>query len=109
MSTAGDMYDGDDIDRSRDLARLYGCEFVDLNGFHISRELLQKVPVELMFRYNFVPLEETMDGRLAIAVAVPSQLMMIEELKLLLRRGVVTRVSPSRQIDAVLKRTEQGR
>jgi hypothetical protein len=40
--------------------------------------------VHLMFRYKFVPLEETADGKLAIAIADPSQLMMIDEISLLL-------------------------
>ncbi len=40
-----------------------------------------------MFRYNFVPLEETPDGKLAIAIGRPSQLMMIDEISLLLQKA----------------------
>jgi hypothetical protein len=41
-----------------------------------------------MFRYNFVPLEEMQDGRIAIAVADPSQLLMFDEISLLLASGL---------------------
>src|SRR3977135_986490 len=69
----------DEIARARDLARRYRCEFVDLSDFQLHHDLFEKIPVHLMFRYKFVPLEETADGRLAIAIADPSQLMMIDE------------------------------
>src|ERR1035438_8826524 len=61
-----------DLERAQDVARRYRCEFVDLSGFELHHELFKKIPVELMFRYNFVPLEETADGKLAIAIADPS-------------------------------------
>ena len=62
-----------------------------------------------MFRYNFVPLEETPDGRLAIAIADPSQLMMIDEISLLLRKQVTAKVSTLAQITDILKKTEQSK
>jgi hypothetical protein len=108
MAVAGGRYDGDDAERSRDVARRYGCEFVDLDGLGIGPQLLKRVPVEMMFRYNFVPLKETADGRLAIAIADPSQLMMIDEISLLLGKRIVTKVSSLKQICETLKRTEQS-
>jgi type IV pilus assembly protein PilB len=62
-----------------------------------------------MFRYNFVPLEETTDGKLAIAIADPSQLMMIDEISLLLSKRIVTKVSTLAQITEILKKTEQSK
>jgi type IV pilus assembly protein PilB len=108
MAIARDASDSDDTEWSRDLARRYGSEFADLNGFRIPGALLKKVPVELMFRYNFVPLEETQDGKLAIAIADPSQLLMIDEIELRLNRNIVTRVSTLKQIARILKKTEQS-
>src|SRR6266853_608491 len=108
MATRSDMFDNDGDEWSRDLARRYGSEFVGLDGFRIPRALLKKVPVELMFRYNFVPLEETHDGKLAIAIADPSQLMMIDEISLLLKQRIVTKVSTLKQISDILKKTEQS-
>jgi type II secretory ATPase GspE/PulE/Tfp pilus assembly ATPase PilB-like protein len=97
-----------DSDRAQDIARRYRCEFVDLNDFQLQHELFKKVPVDLMFRYNFIPLEETRDGKLAIAIADPSQLMMIDEISLLLGKRIVTKVSTLKQISDILKKTEQS-
>jgi type IV pilus assembly protein PilB len=93
---------------AKDMARRYRCEFVDLRNYPIQHDLLRKVPVELMFRFNFVPLEEVEDGTLVIAIADPSQLMMIDEVGLLLRRRVRTKVATLSQITDLLKKTEQS-
>src|SRR6202795_2769158 len=94
--------------RARDLAQRYRCEFVDLRNFQLHHELFRSIPVELMFRCNFIPLEDTADGRLAIAIADPSQLMMIDEIGLLLGKRIVTKVSTLKQISDILKKTEQS-
>src|ERR1700720_259205 len=80
----------DEVERARDLARRYRCEFIDLTDFQLHHDLFEKVPVHLMFRYKFVPLEETADGRLVIAIANPGELMMIDEVGLLLGKRIVT-------------------
>src|SRR5438132_8785173 len=99
----------DELERARDIARRYRCEFVDLSDFQLHHDLFEKIPVHLMFRYNFVPLDETADGRLAIAIADPSQLMMIDEISLLLGKRIVTKVSTLKQISEILKKTEQSK
>src|SRR3982751_2007825 len=99
---------GSEESRARDLARRYRCEFVDLKNFHIQHELFRSVPVDLMFRYNFVPLEQGDDGRLTVAIADPSRLMMIDELGLLLGKRIVTKVATLSQINDILKKTEQS-
>ena len=48
------------------LAKRYHSDFVDLKNFKIQHDLFKSVPVDMMFRYNFVPLEQA-GGRLAIA------------------------------------------
>ena len=98
----------DELERAQDTARRYRCEFVDLNDFQLHHDLFKKIPVDLMFRYNFIPLEETRDGKLAIAIADPSQLMMIDEISLLLSKRIVTKVSTLKQILDILKKTEQS-
>ncbi|MCU1310048.1 MAG: type secretion system protein [Candidatus Angelobacter sp.] len=97
----------DDQARARDLAKRYRSEFVDLRNFHIHHELFKSVPVDLMFRYNFVPLEEQ-NGKLSIAIADPSRLMMIDEIGLLLNKCIVTKVATLAQISDILKKTEQS-
>src|SRR5260370_34504545 len=94
--------------RAHDLARRYRSEFIDLRNFHIQHELFRSIPVDLMFRYNFVPLENLSDGRLAIAMADPSRLMMIDEIGLLLGKPILTKVSTLSQINDTLQKTEQS-
>jgi type II secretory ATPase GspE/PulE/Tfp pilus assembly ATPase PilB-like protein len=99
----------EELERAQDIARRYRCQFVDLHNFQLHHDLFKTIPVHLMFRYNFVPLEETEDGRLAIAIADPSQLMMIDEISLLLGKRIVTKVSTLAQITEILKKTEQSK
>ena len=99
--------DADAESRARELARRYRSEFVDLKNYHIQHELFRSVPVDLMFRYNFVPLEERGD-ELVIAISDPSRLMMIDEIGLLLNKRVRTKVATLVQIEEILKKTEQS-
>jgi type IV pilus assembly protein PilB len=89
------------------MAARYRCEFVDLRDYHLDAELFKTVPVDLMFRYNFVPLEQN-DSTLSIAIADPSKLMMIDEISLLLNRRIKTKVATLTQISDILKKTEQS-
>ena len=97
----------DEVERAQLMARRYHAEFVDLKNFKISHELFKSVPVDMMFRYNFVPLEQ-MEGRLAIAVSDPSKLMVLDEISGLLGQRLVTRVATLSQITELLKKTEQS-
>src|SRR6201986_2790621 len=82
----------DEFERAQSLARRYHADFVDLKNFKIQHELFRSVPVDMMFRYNFVPLEQ-LEGRLAIAVSDPSKLMVLDEISGLLGERLVTRVA----------------
>jgi type IV pilus assembly protein PilB len=96
-----------EAERAQMLARRYHAEFVDLKNFKIQHELFKSVPVDMMFRYSFVPLEQH-DGKLAIAVSDPSKLMVIDEISGLLGTRIVTRVATLSQINDLLKKTEQS-
>ncbi len=89
------------------LAARYRAEFVDLKNFKIQHDLLRTVPVELMFRYNFVPIEQKNDA-LVIAVSDPSRLMVLDEIAGLLGHRIIARVATLSQITEVLKKTEQS-
>ena len=104
------LYNNDQMtetERAQMLARRYHSEFVDLKHFKIQHELFKTVPVDMMFRYNFVPLEQA-GNRLAIAVADPSKLMMLDEIAGLLGTRLVTRVATLSQITELLKKSEQS-
>jgi type IV pilus assembly protein PilB len=97
----------DEESHARELASRYRCEFLDLRNVHLQPELFKRIPVEILFRYNFVPLQER-EGRLEIAIADPSQLMAIDEISILLGRRVLTKVATASQINEILKKTEQS-
>jgi type IV pilus assembly protein PilB len=97
----------DEETRAKELAKRYRCEFVDLRNFHLQHDLFKKVPVDLMFRHNFIPLEEN-NGRLSIAIADPSQLMVLDEIGVLLHKRVAPKVATLTQITDILKKTEQS-
>jgi type IV pilus assembly protein PilB len=94
-------------ERSRHLAERYRCPFVDLNEVRIDPELFRSIPAELMFRFNFVPLEAA-GGQLTVAVADPSHVLLSDELPLLLGKKLVLKVATPSQISDLLKRTEQS-
>ncbi|MGA7245261.1 MAG: GspE/PulE family protein [Terracidiphilus sp.] len=89
------------------LASRYRAEFVDLKNFKIQHDLLRTVPVELMFRYNFVPIEQHQDA-MVIAVSDPSRLMVLDEIAGLLGHRIIARVATLSQITDLLKKTEQS-
>jgi type IV pilus assembly protein PilB len=94
-------------EQAENLAHRYRAEFVDLKNFRIQHELLRTVPVELMFRYNFVPLEQ-LPNALVIAVSDPSRLMVLDEISGLLGQRIVARVATLSEISDLLKKTEQS-
>jgi type IV pilus assembly protein PilB len=94
-------------ERTRRLAERYRCPFIDLREHRIDPELFRSIPADLMFRYNFVPLESH-DNALVVAVADPSQLLLTDELALLLGKKLIIKVATASQISDLLKRTEQS-
>ncbi|HEV7968301.1 MAG TPA: GspE/PulE family protein [Candidatus Acidoferrales bacterium] len=94
-------------EKSRRLAERYRCGFVDLFEQRIDPELFRSIPAELMFRFNFVPMEAH-GGALVIAVADPSQVLLSDELPLLLGKKLILKVATPTQISDLLKRTEQS-
>jgi type IV pilus assembly protein PilB len=92
---------------ARKLAERYRFAFIDLREQRIDPELFRTIPADLMFRYNFVPLEAH-NNVLSIAAADPGQVQMSDELPLLLGKKLSIKVATPRQIADLLKRTEQS-
>ena len=92
---------------ARKLAERYRYAFIDLREQRIDPELIRTISADLMFRYNFVPLESR-NNVLAIAAADPGLVQSSDELTLLLGKKLLIRVATARQIADVLKRTEQS-
>lgn len=92
---------------AKSLASRYRCEYVDLKEARIDHNLFQHIPVDLMFRYNFVPLN-AFNGTLEIALADPRNLNLIDELSILLAKKLHIKVATLSQISDLLKKTEQS-
>src|SRR5579871_180014 len=96
-----------ETERSRTLAARYYHEFVDLREVRIDHDLFHSIPVDLMFRYNFVPIHAE-NGSLEIALADPRNLNLIDELAVLLNKKLRVKVATLSQISDMLKKTEQS-
>src|SRR5262244_4031564 len=105
MATAAD--EQAERETTRKVAERYRKEFIDLREQRIDPELFRAIPADLMFRYNFVPLE-VHNNLLSIAVADPAPVLLSDELSLLLGKKLHIKVATPRQISDLLKRTEQS-
>src|SRR5579872_1895899 len=99
--------DAAERERTQMLAERYRVPFIDMTEQRIDPELFHSIPAELMFRYNFVPLEAH-NNSLVVVVSDPSQLLVNDELSGLLGKKLIIRVATATQIGDLLKRTEQS-
>jgi len=88
---------------ARSLAERLGLQFHDVTSFAPDPVILQSVPVDLMFRYNFLPYREE-HGRLVLVMADPSDLTVIDDLAILLGRRIQAAVGTPSAITEALKR-----
>ncbi len=93
--------------KSQRLAARLGLEYVDLEQFEIDPELFRSIPVELMFRYNFVPRRRIERG-LQVVVADPADVLMIDELELQLGTSIDLCVGTQSAIQEILKKSESS-
>src|SRR4030088_3068771 len=96
-----------ETEQARPLAPRYRCDFVDLREVRIDHDLFHSVPVDLMFRYNFVPITGQ-NGSLEIALSDPRNHNLIDELSILLQKKLKVKVATLSQISELLKKTEQS-
>src|SRR5436853_6310343 len=94
-------------EQARAIASRYRCEYVDLREASIDHDLFRSIPVDLMFRYNFVPMK-SVNGTLDVAISDPRNLNLIDELALLLNKKLRVKVATLSQITEMLKKTEQS-
>jgi type IV pilus assembly protein PilB len=89
--------------KARALAERYRLEFVDVMSFAPDPEILKAVPVELMFRYNFLPYKRE-KGRLVLVMADPTDIPVVDELSLLLQTPIQPAVGTPSAIQEALKK-----
>ncbi len=89
------------------LAARYRYPYLDLASAHIDGNLFRSIPVDLMFRHNFVPISEQ-NGSLEIAIADPSRLPELDEIASMLGRKLRISIATLAQINDLLNKTEQS-
>ncbi len=102
-SAGGAAGGGDEETAARALAARYRLEYVDVGSFAPDPEILKSVPVELMFRYNFLPYRRE-GARLVLVMADPTDIPVVDELSLLLQTPIQPAVGTPRAIQEALKR-----
>jgi type II secretory ATPase GspE/PulE/Tfp pilus assembly ATPase PilB-like protein len=90
---------------ARALAARYGLEYVDVASFAPDPEILKSVPVELMFRYVFLPFRREGE-RLVLVMADPTDIPVVDELSLVLQTPVQPAVGTPSAIQEALKRSQ---
>jgi type IV pilus assembly protein PilB len=94
--------------QAKELAGRYRLSYLDLEKHELNFDLFQNIPVDLMYRYNFVPIRRD-NGNLVIAIADPSDVTVFDDLEALLGARVKPMVSSARAIQEVLKRSESAK
>ncbi len=92
---------------ARDLAQRYRLEFIELKDFQIDHSLFRAIPVDLMFRYNFVPFKRE-NETLYIVVSDPSNILIADELELHLSVRIKMLVGTQSAIQDILKKSESS-
>jgi type IV pilus assembly protein PilB len=100
---AGGLSSVSEEEVARELAERSGLEYVDVASFAPDPEILKAVPVELMFRYTFLPYKREGD-RLVLVMADPTDIPVVDELSLILQTPLQPAVGTPSAIQEALKR-----
>ena len=95
----------DDRLRAEELADRLGLPFDPLTEFHVEADLFRQVPVEVMLRYQFIPMERQGDV-VMVVIADPSNVLALDEIELVLGAPIEVRVGPSGKIAEILEKSE---
>jgi type IV pilus assembly protein PilB len=105
--SGGDNHEPPEVRTARELARRYRLNFVELlpseGESPVNYELFNEIPVDLMVRYQFLPLERDEKG-LHLAMADPTDLERLDELGGALKSRIVPYVATAGAIEVILRR-----
>ena len=96
-----------EVHDAQHLAERCRLEFIDLTSFQPDQELFKSVPVDLMFRYNFLPYRKQ-DGKLIVVTADPTNVPAMDELSAILRMPVRAAVGTDSAIQELLKKSQSA-
>lgn len=96
---------GDDLERAREISRRLSLPLEDLSEYRMDPELFRQIPIEVMLRYQFVPMHRQGDV-VVIAMADPSNVFALDEVELALGSPVEVLVAPEGKITEILEKSE---
>src|SRR5215472_13581317 len=94
-----------ELAQAKEIAAKYRYKYVDLATCPIDYSLIHKMPVDLMIRHHFVPLQ-MVNGVMQIAMADPTNLELIDELAAQQKVKLQPCVATPAAIQDVLKRSD---
>jgi type IV pilus assembly protein PilB len=89
---------------AKTLAEQRDLRFIDLTDFRIQPQFFERIPVDLMQRYQFVPVEDTGET-LVVALADPNNIVAIDDLEMIIARPLEVCVSTASGIEEAQKRS----
>ena len=90
---------------ARTLAKQHHLEYKNLSNVRIDSELFERIPVKLMYRYQFIP-ERKSDGMLLLYLTNPTDLKSRDDLELLLGEPFEIVVTTPSAIQTTLRKSE---
>ncbi|MFQ5792274.1 MAG: GspE/PulE family protein [Acidobacteriota bacterium] len=93
--------------RARELAARCRLQYVDLEHFQPDHDLFRSVPVDLMFRYTFLPYRKE-NGKLVVVISDPTNVPVLDELSLVLKTPVRAAVGTESAIQELLKKSQSS-
>jgi type IV pilus assembly protein PilB len=94
-----------EVERAQKLAARCRLQYVDLEHFQPDHDLFRSVPVDLMFRYNFLPYRRE-DDHLVVVTSDPTNVPVLDELALLLKTPIRASVGTETAIQELLKKSQ---
>jgi type IV pilus assembly protein PilB len=93
--------------RARELAERCRIQYLDLENFQPDHELFRSVPVDLMFRYSFLPYREE-NGKLVVVISDPTNVPVLDEIALVLKTPIQAAVATESAIQELLKKSQSA-
>ena len=95
----------EDEQKARELASRLDLPFDPLDEFHVDPELFRTIPVEVMLRYQFLPLGAE-GNTLQVVMADPSNIVNVNEIEIALAQPLEVTVGPANRIADILEKSE---
>jgi type IV pilus assembly protein PilB len=92
---------------ARELAARCHLQYLSLENFQPDHELFKSVPVDLMFRYNFLPYRRD-NGKLIVVISDPTNVVVLDEIALVLRTPIQAAVATESAIQELLKKSQSA-